>query len=141
MSFSKTATLLVILTSFVSNIAMGEEKKAVPANSKLPAGVTTQQTATGPILADGRGLTVYVFDKDTVSGSSACNGNCAKAWPPLAVPADSKPVSGWTQVAREDGTKQWAYKGKPLYTFDHWDTKPGDTNGDGVGGIWHVVKP
>ena len=42
-------------------------------------------------------------------------------------------------MTRKDGAEQWAFKGMPLY---YWagDSKPGDTNGDGVGGVWHVLK-
>jgi predicted lipoprotein with Yx(FWY)xxD motif len=47
---------------------------------------------------------------------------------------------GYAVITREDGSKQWAYKGKPLY---YWvkDTKPGDVSGDGVKGVWHTAKP
>jgi predicted lipoprotein with Yx(FWY)xxD motif len=110
------------------------------ADVKVPAGVTLQQTEAGPVFADPQGLTLYTFDKDA-DGNSACNGNCAKAWPPLAAAADAKPVPGWTIVTREDGARQWAYKGKPLYTFAQWDVKPGDVRGNTVGGIWHVAQP
>jgi predicted lipoprotein with Yx(FWY)xxD motif len=48
------------------------------------------------------------------------------------------PTGDWSVIRRGDGTPQWAYKGRPLYTFIK-DTKAGDTNGDGVGGHWHVV--
>ena len=46
----------------------------------------------------------------------------------------------YTVIDRTDGTKQWAYKGKPLYLFAK-DAKPGDRTGDNVRDIWHVVKP
>ncbi|HRL22897.1 MAG TPA: hypothetical protein PLP85_14100, partial [Alcaligenes sp.] len=46
----------------------------------------------------------------------------------------------WTFVQSHDGKRQWAYKGKPLYRFAK-DAKPGDTHGDGVGGVWHLAKP
>ncbi|MGE0661043.1 MAG: hypothetical protein AB7F36_16095, partial [Reyranellaceae bacterium] len=46
----------------------------------------------------------------------------------------------WSVVTRDDGAKQWAYKGKPLYTWVK-DARPGDTTGDGVNNVWHVAKP
>jgi predicted lipoprotein with Yx(FWY)xxD motif len=46
----------------------------------------------------------------------------------------------YTIITRDDGSKQWAYKGKPLYLWSK-DQKPGDTTGDGVGKVWHTAKP
>jgi predicted lipoprotein with Yx(FWY)xxD motif len=107
----------------------------------MPAGVKVEKTAAGPVLADSKKMTLYTFDKDTTPGKSACNGPCAQNWPPLAVPADAMPMGDWTVVTRDDGSKQWAYKGKPLYTFAK-DKKPGDTAGDGfLNNSWHVAKP
>jgi predicted lipoprotein with Yx(FWY)xxD motif len=129
-----------MLAMLGSGAVLAEQKPPV-VNVKLPPGITLQQTAAGPALADGKGLTAYIFDKDKTAGTSACNGNCAKAWPPLIADADAKPIAGWSRISREDGSSQWAYKGKPLYRFDHWDTKPGDISGNNVGGIWHIAIP
>lgn len=85
-------------------------------------------------------MTLYVFGKDT-EGKSACNGQCAMNWPPLVAGADAMSMGDWTVVTRDDGSKQWAYKGKPLYTFAK-DSKAGDTTGDGAGnGNWHAAMP
>ncbi len=97
------------------------------------------QTDKGPALADAKGMTLYVFDKDS-AGKSACTGKCAENWPPLVADPAANPPSGYTLVTRDDGQKQWAYKGKPLYGWVK-DAKPGDTTGDGVGGSWHVATP
>ena len=87
-------------------------------------------------------MTLYVFDKDAAgSGKSVCNGGCAANWPPLMAPANAAPIGDWSVTTRDDGSKQWAYKGRPLY---HWakDTKPGDMTGDGkMDGAWKVAKP
>ena len=92
------------------------------------------------VLTDDKGMTLYTFDKDKdVPGKSACNGACAENWPPLKASASSQPTGDWTIVARDDGTKQWAYKGKPVYLWVK-DKKPGDKTGDGVKDVWHVVK-
>ena len=84
-------------------------------------------------------MTLYTFDKDN-AGKSACNGPCAINWPPLMAVGGT--ASGdWSMVARDDGNRQWAYKGKPLYTWNK-DTKPGDTSGDGfLNGAWHAARP
>jgi predicted lipoprotein with Yx(FWY)xxD motif len=89
-------------------------------------------------LTNGAGMTLYTFDRDA-GGKSACNGPCATNWPPLSVIGDAKSMGDWTIIARDDGSKQWAYKGKPLYGWSK-DTKPGDKTGDGVNNVWHVAK-
>lgn len=92
----------------------------------------------GMLVASANDMTLYTFDKDP-AGKSVCNGPCAANWPPLAAPADAKPVGDFTVVTRDDGSKQWAYRGKPLY-FWIKDTKPGDKSGDGFNNIWRIVK-
>ena len=92
-------------------------------------------------LVGSNGMTLYTFDRDQAgSGKSVCNGACATNWPPLMAGADAKDSGDWTVVTRDDGAKQWAYKGKPLY---YWakDTKPGDRTGDGVNNVWKLAKP
>ena len=91
------------------------------------------------MLVDNAGMTVYTFDKDT-DGKSACYDQCAKAWPPVMASADAKAQGDLSIITRDDGSKQWAYKGKPLYLFDK-DTKPGDKTGDKVKDVWHIVTP
>jgi predicted lipoprotein with Yx(FWY)xxD motif len=90
------------------------------------------------VLTNSAGMTLYTFDKDT-GGKSVCNGPCAKNWPPLMAAADDKPGDDWSIIARDDGSKQWAYKGKPVYQWSK-DQKPGDKTGDGFINAWHVVK-
>lgn len=97
-------------------------------------------TAQNGVLATPSGATVYTFDKDTVgSGKSACIGPCATLWPPVAAQAADAASGDWSIVTRDDGSKQWAYKGAPIYTFSK-DAKPGDTTGDKFKDIWHVIK-
>ena len=96
--------------------------------------------ATGGVLTDKAGMTLYVFDKDPAgAGKSVCNGGCAKNWPPLAASAGAHPRGSWSVIARDDGSRQWAYKGKPLYLWIK-DHKPGDKTGDGFRGVWHVAR-
>lgn len=94
----------------------------------------------GMLVGAGQ-MTLYTFDKDSVgSGKSVCNGPCATNWPPLMAASDAGAQGDWSVVTRDDGSKQWAYKGQPLY---YWvkDQKPGDTTGDGVNKVWHTAKP
>ena len=84
------------------------------------------------------GMTLYVFDKDK-GGVSSCYGACAKMWPAYLGKAADKMTEGWTLVERTDGKMQWAYDGKPVYFFKD-DKKKGDMAGDGMGGVWHVIK-
>ncbi|SRR5690606_13318453 len=96
-------------------------------------------TARDGYFVDSNGAALYTFDKDT-GGKSACVDNCAKNWPPALAAEDDTADGDWTFVESHDGKRQWAYKGKPLYLFAK-DTKPGDTTGDGIGGVWHLAKP
>jgi predicted lipoprotein with Yx(FWY)xxD motif len=90
----------------------------------------------GGMLVDAKGMTVYTYDKDS-GGKSTCTGQCAENWP--AVKAGDAPLSApYGSIAREDGSKQLTYKGKPLYTFVK-DKKAGDKAGDKVKDVWHVV--
>ena len=95
-------------------------------------------SSAGKIWTDMKGMALYTFDKDA-AGVSNCYDKCATNWPPLMAEADAKPEGKWTIVERTDGTKMWAYDGKPLYTWIK-DTKPGDVTGEGVGGVWHLAK-
>jgi predicted lipoprotein with Yx(FWY)xxD motif len=96
-------------------------------------------TSKGKALVDAKGMTLYIFDRDS-AGKSACNGQCAVNWPPLMAAGDAKASGDWTIVTRDDGSKMWAYKGKPLYTWIN-DKAPGDVTGDGVNNVWHIAAP
>lgn len=91
------------------------------------------------VYTDAKGMTLYTFDKDT-AGTTNCYDQCAANWPPFAAAADAAAEGEWSLVERKDGSKMWAYDGKPLYTYVG-DTKPGEATGDGKGGIWHLAKP
>jgi predicted lipoprotein with Yx(FWY)xxD motif len=106
----------------------------------IAAGAQTMpaKKAADGTLTDAKGMTLYTFDRDA-GGKSACNGPCATNWPPLAATGDAKASGDWTIVTRDDGSKQYAYKGKPLYTWSK-DAKPGDKTGDGMNNVWHTAK-
>jgi len=101
---------------------------AAPASAKVvlppsPGGITGQVTRRGNVFADSKGMTLYSH-----SPSSACAGSCLESWVPLAAPQAASPLGGWTIVAKDDGTQQWAYQGRPVYRSLK-DLKPSDTNG------------
>ncbi|MBM3341358.1 MAG: hypothetical protein FJY56_04495 [Betaproteobacteria bacterium] len=90
------------------------------------------------VMTDNAGRTLYTFDKDTANKSN-CYGGCAAAWPPFFAKDGEQAKTGFSIVARDDGSKQWAMNGKPLYYFLA-DARPGDIRGDGDGGVWHVIR-
>jgi len=100
----------------------------------------------GEIVTDREGLTLYRFDKDTDNPSkSNCDGDCAAKWPPVIATSDKFQLQGIDQskvgtVVRTDGSRQVTIGGWPVYHFSG-DSKPCDTNGQGVGGVWFALKP
>src|SRR5262245_8277378 len=98
-----------------------------------PPGVTEKDGAF--VAPDGKPL--YTFARDTEANKSTCIDKCLAAWPALAAAADAKNDGVWTVGSREAGAKQWAYKGKPLYTFAR------DTAGQAATGVsanWPLAK-
>jgi predicted lipoprotein with Yx(FWY)xxD motif len=91
------------------------------------------------MLVGANGMTLYTFDNDKVPGKSACNGPCATLWPPLMASASDQTKGDWSVITRDDGSRQWAYKGKPVY-FYQADKAAGDKTGDNFRNVWHVVK-
>lgn len=98
-------------------------------------------SAKGNFLTDPKGMTLYIFDKDTKDVSN-CNGACATIWPPYGPAKASTSVlpENIATFKRADGALQYSYKGMPLYFYEK-DMKPGDVLGDGVGNVWHLAKP
>ena len=102
--------------------------------------VMTESNATyGNYLANGTGYTLYFYTQDKQgSGTSACNGGCASAWPPFYVSnlvlGPGLNASDFSTITRSDGTMQLAYQGRPLYLFRS-DTRPGQITGNGVNGF------
>ena len=88
-------------------------------------------------LVDAAGRTVYTFDKDDLNKSN-CAGGCLAAWPAFVAKPEAT-AKGEFGIIEANGARQWTINGKPLYYFAG-DVKPGDRNGDGKGGTWHVVS-
>src|ERR1700682_242478 len=123
----------------MERIALGIAALLVASTVAFVAGAEkARHTAAGKGWTDDKGMTLYTFDDDR-KGKSNCYDDCAKGWPPFTAAADAKSEGKWTVVDRTDGTKMWAYDGRPLYTWFK-DTKPGDVTGDLVEGLWHVAK-
>ncbi|VVB58640.1 Secreted repeat of uncharacterised function [Candidatus Anstonella stagnisolia] len=120
--------------------AAGTPSIAQPAPST--AVMVSQNAQLGSILTDGKGMTLYVFTRDSV-GKTNCYNTCADLWPPLISPDGG--VGGSLSgklgtIVRADGSRQITYNGMPLY---YWkgDAIPGDINGQGYGGVWFVAQP
>jgi predicted lipoprotein with Yx(FWY)xxD motif len=129
-------------TAPASEVASAEPSAV--AGGALTLTVATSATA-GKYLAGANGMTLYVFSPDTAN-KSACTGSCATNWPPLTVatggsaPTATDATGTLATFARDDGTSQVSYNGKPLYYFVN-DKAAGDTNGQGVAGKWTVAAP
>lgn len=115
-----------------------------PAPAPSATTVDVRSTSLGDVLVDATGRTLYLFTPDT-GGTSTCYGQCATAWPPLLT--SGTPVAGsgvdaslLGTTTRTDGSVQVTYAGHPLYYFAK-DSAPGQTNGEGVGGVWYAVSP
>ncbi len=112
------------------------------APAKTRAGFFVQGiTARGNTIGYGgaNGKTLYTFDKDVIPGQSTCLGDCAAQWPPAAVPAGAESTGPWTVIERQDGVKQWAYRGKPLYACAK-DSDVGEAKCAGADeGAWHTA--
>jgi predicted lipoprotein with Yx(FWY)xxD motif len=108
--------------------------------STMGSGASGPARMSNGMLVGSNGMTLYTFDRDAAnSGKSACNGPCATLWPPLAATASDQASGDWTVVVRDDRSRQWAYKGKPLYYYQN-DKQAGEKAGDNFRDVWHIVK-
>jgi predicted lipoprotein with Yx(FWY)xxD motif len=124
---ARTACAALMIAAVAGCAAFGP---TMPASVKSSNGMLVNQA----------GMTLYTFDKDA-PGKSNCNGPCAANWPPLMATGDASAMGDWTIVTRDDGARQWAHRGKPLYLWIK-DQKPGDATGEGVANnTWHVARP
>ena len=103
----------------------------------------SEKDGVGKFFTDTRGMTLYIFKKDS-PGKSACAGPCVEKWPlyfreKVAVP-DGVKAGDFGTITREDGKRQTTYKGWPLYYFAG-DKAPKDVLGQGAGNVWFVANP
>ncbi len=151
--FSALAVMILLVTAC--------SPQAIPATQPPPTQAAAQPTAVVPVtgattvnvsrndslgsfLVDDKGMTLYLFTKDTPNTSN-CYDKCATAWPPLTT--TGKPVAGegvdaskFGTTTRKDGSTQVTYNGWPLYYYFK-DKAPGDITGQDVGNVWFVVSP
>jgi predicted lipoprotein with Yx(FWY)xxD motif len=116
-------------------------------DSQTGTRVSAASSSLGRIIVDGRGRTLYLFEKDK-RDHSACSGACAMYWPPVIT--HGKPIAGrgvktslLGTIRRANGARQVTYAGHPLYRY-LLDTKSGQTNGEGLqdfGGGWDALSP
>ncbi len=111
-------------------------REAIAPAPAVPPGFDVTVTATGRLMSTDKGYTVYTYDKDTANKSN-CDGACADTWKPVIAPAFAQPQSGWTTIERAPGVKQWAFRGKPLYTYV-LDREIRGLDGQDVSG-WHAA--
>jgi predicted lipoprotein with Yx(FWY)xxD motif len=104
-----------------------------------PAEVRMRESGAGRFLTDARGMSLYLYAQDTQPGKSACVAECAKNWPPLRAPAAAVSGGDWSLIERADGGPQWAWRGRPLYSYAR-DSYAGGMLGDGAGNnAWRVA--
>ncbi|MBB4257080.1 MULTISPECIES: hypothetical protein [unclassified Bradyrhizobium] len=116
----------------------GDPPPPKPEATVAPAKVVL--TKQGPKLVDLKGMTLYTYERDTTGKTSNCNGKCTESWVPLAATADAKAVGDFTVISRDDGSRMWAYRYRPLYTSPA-DKTPGEANGNATTLQWRVARP
>ena len=137
------------LSSFALTACGGSSQPASGSQSSQHASATATSAVSsrsipgvGSVLVDSKGFTMYTYDPDTTN-TIACTGQCAVNWPPLMGQPTSNdnavPSAKLSTEKRPDGTAQATYNGHALYLFSG-DKAPGQDNGDGLMGVWHVVK-
>jgi predicted lipoprotein with Yx(FWY)xxD motif len=141
--------LLLTVSSLTALLALAVGlNSALAANHAAGAGVKVgvANSGLGRVLIDGRGRTLYLFEKDT-HGKSSCGGQCAAFWPPLIASGKRLATAGAKAsllgtTKRADGRLQVTYNHHPLYSFVK-DTSKGQTNGeelDAFGAEWYAIS-
>ena len=125
--------------------AAGPTSTSAPAAAAAAADLKVAESTAGPIVVDGKGMSVYYYTKDVKdSGTSTCTGGCLEAWPPVLATSDTPTVDGVTgtvgTIATPDGKKQLTVNGMPVYYYAK-DLAAGDITGQGVGSVWYLVAP
>jgi predicted lipoprotein with Yx(FWY)xxD motif len=131
-----------VLLSATPMLAHGSESAPPPPPKKgpSPAPANVIQTDKGYMLTDTKGMTLYYFDRDDSGNKSNCNGKCTERWVPLMASKDDQATGDFTVITRDDGSKMWAYRYRPLYT-SQTDKAPGEANGADTATQWHIARP
>jgi predicted lipoprotein with Yx(FWY)xxD motif len=128
------ATLMLAGPAMAAVYGTGPAAPTAPGATQKQGGMSMHK---GPRMMTVDGMSLYVFDKDS-AGVSNCYGDCAVEWPPMKASSKAIPSTDFSVIRRTDGTRQWAWKGQPLYLFDE-DKVAGDVNGDGYSPDWHIA--
>lgn len=123
-------THLSLAFIFAANCAVAFAGEAMPSSVSIRNGIFT----------DRSGMALYIADTDRMPNVSSCYDNCGHNWPAFNPAESDRDAGDWKIIMRADGTKQWAFKGKPVYRF-LLDRNAGDVKGDGIGNVWHAVRP
>ena len=139
--FVIAATVIALSTGHaLANGHGGGEAASPPKAEATAAPAKVILTKQGPKLVDLNGMTLYYYERDTTGKTSSCNGKCTESWVPLAATTGAKAVGDFTVIDREDGSKMWAYRYRPLYTSPA-DKAPGDANGNATTLQWRIARP
>src|SRR6266568_4137163 len=132
-------TLITVLATACGSSPSTGSTNPSPSPASAGARVAVANNAKlGQILVDDKGMTLYLFVKDTGT-SSTCYDQCAKFWPPVLTTGTPQAGTGANQsllrtTTRSDGKVEVTYAGHPLYYFLN-DKAPGDTKGQAVNGF------
>lgn len=103
----------------------------------VPGQFIVDYTLVGHQLTLSDGFAVYTWDGDK-TGKSNCGADCLKSWKPILAPEiGAASREEWSVIERAPGIKQWAYRGRPLYTY-MGDSSPSIQHGVDVAG-WNLV--
>lgn len=120
---------------------MSERNSSKPSANALPpatpADISVFEEKGKYVLRDQEGKALYTYDKD-VDGKPHCVDKCALTWPPVLASAGASTAVGDFKSIPRGTARQWTFRGKPIYTFEK--DNAGETKGDGVEGVWHLVK-
>jgi predicted lipoprotein with Yx(FWY)xxD motif len=140
--FAIAAAMLISAQTTFAHAHGSESSAPPPAKQDTPAvPVRVILVKNRPMLVDPKGMTLYYFDRDDSGNKSTCDGKCTERWIPVTA-SDSAQASGdFTVITRNDGSKMWAFRYRPLY-ISQADKAPGETNGsDDPSNLWHVARP
>lgn len=135
-----TAVIALSAGHALANGHGGGEAPPPPKPEATTAPAKVVLTKQGLKLVDLKGMTLYTYERDTSGKTSNCNGKCTEIWVPLAATAEAKAIGDFTVINREDGSKMWAYRYRPLYTSPA-DKAPGDANGNATTLQWRIARP
>jgi predicted lipoprotein with Yx(FWY)xxD motif len=134
-------TVMVVAMLLAAPAYAHEEAPPPPPKKETPkVPIKFAETKRGTVLANSDGMTLYWFDRDDSGTTSTCDGKCTEKWIPLKAVDESKPQGDFTVMVRNDKSKMWAYRNRPLYTSRD-DKAAGDVNGFDPANLWHIARP